>query len=142
MTSFRVHFRSFSGKRSLAAFATKNIEANSHITTDGWHGYNELAAMGYDHESVVLHGETEKVEKSLPMIHLVFSNLKAWLLGTHHGVSAQHLPAYLNEFVFRFNRRFYPMTAFASVLGIATRVTSPTYDEFYAGEDSSALEEP
>ena len=129
-------------KRSLAAFATKNIEASSHITTDGWHGYNELAAMGYDHESVVLHGDTEKVEKSLPMIHLVFSNLKAWLLGTHHGVSAQHLPAYLNEFVFRFNRRFYPMTAFASVLGIATRVTAPTYDEFYAGEDSSAQEEP
>ena len=129
-------------KRSLAAFATKNIEASSHITTDGWHGYNELAAMGYDHESVVLHGDTEKVEKSLPMIHLVFSNLKAWLLGTHHGVSAQHLPAYLNEFVFRFNRRFYPMTAFASVLGIATRVTAPTYDEFYAGEDSSAREEP
>ena len=29
------------------------------------------------------------------MIHLVFSNLNAWLLGTHHGVSAQHLPAYL-----------------------------------------------
>ena len=98
--------------------------------------------MGYDHESVVLHGDTEKVEKSLPMIHLAFSNLKAWLLGTHHGVSAQHLPAYLNEFVFRFNRRFYPMTAFASVLGIATRVTAPTYDEFYAGEDSSARDEP
>ena len=90
----------------------------------------------------MLNGDTEKVEKSLPLIHLVFSNLKAWLLGTHHGVSAQHLPAYLNEFVFRFNRRFYPMTAFASVLGIATHVTALTYDEFYAGGDSPALEEP
>ena len=67
------------------------------------------------------------------MIHLVFSNLKVWLLGTHHGVSAQHLPAYLNEFVFRFNRCFYPMTAFASVLGISTRVAGPTYDALYAG---------
>jgi ISXO2 transposase-like protein len=42
------------------------------------------------------------------MIHLVFSNLKTWLNGIHHGVSAKHLQAYLNEFTFRFNRRFYP----------------------------------
>jgi hypothetical protein len=42
----------------------------------------------------------------LPIIHLVFSNLKAWLKGVHHGVSPQHLQAYLNEFTFRFNRRY------------------------------------
>ncbi len=68
------------------------------------------------------------------MIHLVFSNLKAWILGTHHGVSQQHLHAYLNEFVFRFNRRFYPMTAFNSVLGIAARVEAPTYEALYSEE--------
>ena len=54
----------------------------------------------------------------------------------YHGVSAQHLPAYLNEFVFRFNRRLFPMTALASVLavlGIATRVAGPTYDDLYTG---------
>ena len=67
----------------------------------------------------------------LSMIHLVFSNLKAWLLGTHHGVSQQHLPAYLNEFVFRFNRRFYPMTTFATVLGIGMNVAGPTYRGLY-----------
>ena len=120
-------------QRSLEAFVTENIEPQSLVTTDGWHGYDNLAAMGYGHESVVLDGDPEKAEKALPMIHLVFSNMKAWLLGTHHGVSAQHLPAYLNEFVFRFNRRFYPMTAFASVLGIGTRVAGPTYDDLYTG---------
>ena len=41
-----------------------------------------------------------------PAIHLVFGLAKRWLLGTHHGaVSAKHLPAYLDEYVFRFNRR-------------------------------------
>lgn len=113
------------GKRSLETFVTENIETHSHVITDGWHGYDNLEAMGYAHESVVLDGDPEKAEKALPMIHLIFSNLKAWLLGTHHGVSTQHLTAYLNEFVFRFNRRFYPMTAFASVLGIGTRVAGP-----------------
>lgn len=37
------------------------------------------------------------------------SNLRAWMHGTHRGVSAQHLPVYLGEFVFRHNRRGTPM---------------------------------
>ena len=53
---------------------------------------------------------------------------------THHGVSHQHLQAYLNEFVFRFNRRFYPMTAFNSVLGLASHAAAPTYETLYSGE--------
>jgi hypothetical protein len=35
----------------------------------------------------------------------LFSTIKAWLIGTHHGVSAKHLPRYLREWVYRFNRR-------------------------------------
>ncbi len=39
-------------------------------------------------------------------MHRVASLLKRWLLGTHHGgIGAQHVDAYLNEFIFRFNRR-------------------------------------
>ena len=90
--------------------------------------------MGYNHEPVVMEGDPDKVEAWLPMIHLIFSNLKTWILGTHHGVSQQHLQAYLNEYVFRFNRRFYPFNAFNSVLGIAARTEGPTYRELYDGE--------
>ncbi len=37
----------------------------------------------------------------------------------------------LNEFVFRFNRRFWPMVTFDSVLKIAARVEKPTYRDLY-----------
>ena len=104
------------------------------MRTDGWQGYDGLAKMGYSHEPLVLGGDPERTEAHLPMIHIAFSNLKTWLLGTHHGVSQQHLQAYLNEFVFRFNRRFYPMTAFNSVLGLATQAMAPTYETLYSGE--------
>jgi hypothetical protein len=67
------------------------------------------------------------------MIHIVFENLDAWLMGTYHGVSPTHLQGYLNEFVFRFNRRFWPMVAFDSVLKIAARVKALTYRDFYQG---------
>ena len=73
-------------------------------------------------------------EQYLPIIHLVFANLKTWLIGIHHGVSHQHLQAYLNEFTFRFNRRFYPFNAFRSLLGIAGDTSAPTYAELYSGE--------
>ena len=49
-------------------------------------------------------------------------------------VSPQHLQAYLDEYTFRFNRRFYPMTAFHSVLGLAAKTVAPTYAQLYSGE--------
>jgi len=94
--------------------------------------------LGYSHTAVAERGDMQVAETFLPIIHLVFSNLKTWLRGIHHGVSPQHLQAYLNEFTFRFtfrfNRRFYPFNAFRSLLGIAGDVTAPTYAEFYANK--------
>ncbi|ORU94616.1 MAG: hypothetical protein A6F70_09425 [Cycloclasticus sp. symbiont of Bathymodiolus heckerae] len=72
-----------------------------------------------------IQGDQAKTDQHLPMIHIVFGNLDAWLLGTNHGVSSKHLQGYLDEFVFRFNRRFWPMLAFDSVLKIAARTETP-----------------
>jgi len=122
------------GKRAIEKFVEDNVDPGTEIHTDGWQGYGRLADLGYRHQAVVLGGDPEATDAHLPMIHLVFSNLKAWLIGTHHGVSQQHLQAYLNEYTFRFNRRFWPFVAFNSLLGIAARVESPTYDELYSGK--------
>jgi transposase-like protein len=76
------------------------------VTTDGWRGYLGLPAEGYDHEPIDLGATWGDAALRLPGIHLVFSLVKRWLLGTHHGaVSEKHLPAYLDEYAFRFNRR-------------------------------------
>ena len=56
-----------------------------------------------DHRAIAECGDPEISEEFLPISHLVFANLKTWLAGTHHGVSARHLQAYLNEFTFQFN---------------------------------------
>jgi hypothetical protein len=57
------------------------------------------------------------------------SRLQTWLRGTHHGVSGKHLQAYLDEFVFRFNRRRTPMAAFQSLLGLGSHERGTTYAE-------------
>ena len=95
-------------------------------------GYNDLENLGHKHLAVAERGDSEVAEEYLPIIHLVFSNLKSWLRGIHHGASYQHLQACLNEFTFRFNRRFYPFNAFRSLLGIAGDGAAPTYAELYS----------
>src|SRR5439155_26782241 len=117
----------------LERFVKDSVQPGTDVVTDGWQGYGRLKRLGYEHDFVALGGDPEIAETALPMIHLVFSNLRTWLQGTHHGVSDRHLQAYLNEYVFRFNRRFYPMSMFNSVLGIAARMAGPTYDDLYAG---------
>jgi hypothetical protein len=121
--------------KGLLVFALENIAKESLIKTDGWDGYAGLTELGFKHDPLVIAGDPEKADAHLPLIHLIFSNLKTWILGTHHGAIGQHhLQAYLNEYVFRFNRRFYPMTAFNSVLGIAAHSTSATYEQLYSGD--------
>ena len=56
--------------------------------------------------------------------------------GTHHGVGEQHLQHYLNEYVFRFNRRRAPMAAFQSLLGLASQHQPTTYHMLYDGEST------
>src|ERR1019366_9551905 len=133
----RLRLRAVEGRdtNSLLSFVTDSVAKGSWVRTDGWQAYEELPRLGYEHFPLVISGDPEKADAHLPMIHLVFSNLKTWILGTHHGAIAQHhLQAYLNKYVFRFNRRFYPMTAFNSVLGLAARCVPPTYAALYSGD--------
>ena len=119
---------------SLCKFVGSAVMPGTLLVTDDWSAYGGLRARGYDHHAIAECGDPEIAEEFLPISHLVFSNLKTWLNGIHHGVSAKHLQAYLNEFTFRFNRRFYPFNAFRSLLGIAGDATAPTYAQLYSGE--------
>jgi transposase-like protein len=92
--------------QSLHGFLAANIAPPATIATDGWSGYAGLAAKGYGHEPINLARSWGDAALRLPAIHLVFGLAKRWLLGTHHGaVRPKHLQAYLDEYVFRFNRR-------------------------------------
>ena len=60
-------------------------------------------------------------------IHRVFSLLKRWGLGTYHGLRRRHVDTYLNEFVFRYNRRFYRHVSFERMLELASGRSPATY---------------
>lgn len=130
----RIRLRHVMGRTALElqGFVLDNVAKGSHVVTDGLKEYDDLDKAGYLHEieSTAFGDDQEAV---LPHLHTVFSNLKAYLKGTYHGgVSGKHIQAYLNECAFRFNRRRNPQAAFQTILGIATRVRGPEYDELYA----------
>ncbi len=118
---------------SLVTFVEQSVAPGSIVLTDGWKGYLPLGRRGYDHRPKT-QGVASNAARLFPHVHRVFSNLKAWLTGTHHGVSPQHLPEYLNEFVFRFNRRRTPMAAFQSLLGLTSQQEPVNYKMLYGGE--------
>ena len=74
------------------------------VITDGWQGYRPATWKLYTHERIAVRGA--KASDLLPGVHRIASLAQRWLLGTHQGaVDEAHLTSYLDEFVFRFNRR-------------------------------------
>jgi len=91
--------------RQQLDFARSTIEPGSTIRADGASVLRALASMGYTHEYVTGH-DAPDIAEVLPGVHRVASLLKRWIAGTlHHHVSREHLPYYLDEYTFRFNRR-------------------------------------
>ena len=119
----------------LGAFIKSNVAAKSHLLTDGFKGYQGRDAALGDHlkHTPVIQGAGANAAEFFPIIHTVFSNLKAWLVGTHHGVSAKHLPRYLREWAYRFNRRNLPDSIAPYLLRRAVECATITYQQLIDG---------
>ena len=120
-----------SGKSLVEKFVKENVEPGSTVITDGWSGFNSLEANGYT-RVIPKKFEVADPENLLPHVHMIVSLLKRWLLGTHQGaVQEEHLQAYLDEYVFRFNRRKSAKRGplFYRLLENAMRVPPTTYAE-------------
>jgi transposase-like protein len=94
---------------SLHPFVAEHVEPGATVITDAWQGYTGIDKLGYTHDrrsQRAARARGDDPGELLPGVHRVASLVKRWLLGTHQGsVDAAHLQNYLDEFVFRFNRR-------------------------------------
>jgi hypothetical protein len=108
---------------SLGGFVGANVAEGSTVVSDGWSGYARLRDVKHDPRVV---GDAP-AHTVLPWVHRVFANAKRWALGVYHGLRPKHLQAYLDEFVFRFNRRRTPHAAFDRLLGLSLTLEPATY---------------
>jgi transposase-like protein/ribosomal protein L37AE/L43A len=125
---------------TLTAWVRTLVAAGAIVHTDGWKGYGKLAGAGYDHRPRLQRRDHPDRQKLLPRAHRAAANLKSWLQGTHRGVAPEHLQVYLDEFVFRHNRRRTPMAAFQTLLGLGALHQPTTYRQI-TRRDKTALAE-
>ena len=115
-------------------FLKANVAANSHLLTNGFAGYRGREAdLGeYLKHTPVIQDDGANAGQFFPIIPTLFSNIKAWLVGTHRGVSAKHLPRYLREWSYRFNRR-NPDGLDRFLIRLAVECATITYHQLKAG---------
>ena len=87
-------------------FADAEVSKDAAVTTDGHAGYNETSLGKREHEAIVQTKAEKREADCVQACHTSISLLKRWLIGTHAlAMTPKHLQAYLDEFVFRYNRR-------------------------------------
>lgn len=88
----------------IKRFLDCHLEIGQHVRTDAFPAMNIISKTHYHEKKVT---PPEESASWLPLVHIVIGNLKKFLNGTFHGVSHKYLQGYLNEFCYRFNRRFW-----------------------------------
>lgn len=124
--------------KTMTSFLTKNVSLGSTIYTDGLKSFTGLAEVGFKHLPRIqpLRGDLRKGARSaVPLADRAIGNLQQWLIGTYHGVSRGQLQVYLDEFIFRHNRRKQPAAAFQTLLGLGTGRQSTEYRRIRGARD-------
>lgn len=93
-------------KETTNAQVKQAIDSKVSATTDGANNYNDLASNLTDHKAVVIQDKKE-TSKILPWVHIAISNAKRLLLDVHHSIGEEYLQSYLDEFCYKFNRKYF-----------------------------------
>jgi transposase-like protein len=126
---------------TMRDFVTRNITVGTTIYTDGLKSFDGLTAAGYSHVSQSLPRRLLRQggKSAVPLADRMIGNLQNWLVGTYHGVSRGQLQVYLDEFVFRTNRRREPRAAFQTLLGLGSGRGPTSYEQIRHARDRKLL---
>ena len=113
--------KSFS-KAEIDRWAHKHLESSCTVISDGLACFSAVTKAGCEHVSIVTGGGPESVRhEEFTWVNTMIGNVKKSLNGTYHTVSDKHLPRYLAEFCYRFDRRFNLASMFARLAYVAVR---------------------
>ena len=92
----------------------KSISNKATLITDDSTSYNDFKNIVDKHHPQVI--PKEKIGEILPWVHLAISNAKRILLDIHHNIKPEFLQGYLDEFCYKFNRRYFGEALFDRLL--------------------------
>lgn len=102
--------------------AIKSIEPDSSITTDASSSHTNFKVLFGEHKSQIIH--PKDIGKVLPWVHIAIANAKTLFADTYHGVKPEFLQEYLNEYCYKFNRRYFGEDLFDRLMMIGTSYQS------------------
>jgi transposase-like protein len=100
---------------TLTEHVKKHVSPGSCLDTDDSTSYSDLKNVISDHRPIKV-ADKKQVGKIFPWVHIAISNAKRWLLANHHDIKMEYLQFYLNEFCYRFNRRYLRETMFERLI--------------------------
>ncbi len=101
---------------TIDAEAVKSIDVGSSVVTDGSSSHNNFRNLFGEHRSQVI--DPKDIGKVLPWVHIAIANAKTLFADTYHGVKQEFLQEYLNEYCYKFNRRYFGEDLFQRLLTI------------------------
>jgi len=118
--------------RSVRQFLESKLKPRTALWTDAWPGYWGMSWRGFPHAAIALGEDHERTRRFFPWVHILLSNLKRFLLGTHHKPQPQHLGRYVAEFTYRFNRRGQERSLFHRLTRACLATNTITYKDLVA----------
>jgi ISXO2-like transposase domain/Transposase zinc-ribbon domain len=116
-------------KKDVLPALEKRVAKGSTLKTDAAGVFGAAAKKGYEVEQSSFSKEPDKTKEHLKWVHWLSSNLKRGLVSTYHGCFPKYRKAYLAEFAYRFNRRYWPYQVFDRLLVACIQAKSATLKE-------------
>lgn len=99
---------------TISNTVNEHVDSHAELTTDDATPYSKLAEHVKSHHAQVI--KPEELPKILPWVHIAIGNVKRLLLDVHHQLTKEYLQYYLNEFCYKFNRRYFGEAIFDRLL--------------------------
>lgn len=115
----------------IKRWAKQHLTEGSYVVSDGLPCFSAVTEAGCIHQAIITGGGIESVkEEAFLWVNTMIGNVKNAITGTYHSVSLTHLPRYLAEFCYRFNRRFELDKLLPRFMYIALRTKPKTRKDF------------
>lgn len=112
-------------RREIGRWSRKHLAVGAQVHTDGLRCFAAVEQAGCMHEPTVISGPRARQQrKAFIWVDTMLGNVKNAMHGTYHAIRPKHLPRYLAEFAYRFNRRF-DLAGMVERLGTAAVLTPP-----------------
>jgi transposase-like protein len=92
---------------AISGFAKRSLDPNCEVVSDGLACFAAVTEVGCRHQVIKTgSGAAAARTPAFKWVNTALGNIKAAITGTYRAIHQKHVPRYLAEFEYRFNRRY------------------------------------